>query len=72
MMSRRPEALVGTGLVHSAPTAVHAVEFGAETGAIGRAAIGHSNDIGAAAHTVGDAAAATTDDASHEPRGLTR
>jgi hypothetical protein len=59
------EAVIGTGLVHSTPTTVHVIELGAETGAIGKAAIRPSDDVRAAAHSAEDATAASTDDASH-------
>lgn len=38
------EAVIGTGLVHSTPTTVHVIELGAETGAIGKAAIRPSDE----------------------------
>jgi hypothetical protein len=57
------------GLSHSAPAAIHAMEFGAgDTANLARSAL-HQTDAlgatGASAHTIGDAAAASGDDASH-------
>jgi hypothetical protein len=54
-----------TGL-RAMPHAMPVIERGVETGAVGRAAVGHFDDLGAATHSAGDTAAASSDDAAHQ------
>ena len=60
------DAVVGTELLHTLPIAVHAVEFGAETSAIGKARRPF-DDIGVAARSANGATATSIDGASRDP-----
>ena len=57
---------VAIGLSHSAPTAIHVMEFGAgDTGALARSALHQTDALAGSAHTIGDAASSSGDDVSH-------
>jgi hypothetical protein len=57
---------VSVGLSHTPPAVFHAAEFGAgDTANLARSALHQTDALAGSAHTLGDTAAASGDDASH-------